>query len=86
MPWAVWLSWLPWVPSTWIKDAGPSAWSALPVIPGYPIAIIAGIGERFIIHAEAMRVGAKVGNGTHEVLRGADGKLLSTGTAAYLTS
>lgn len=44
-----------------------------------------GIGERFIIHAEAMRVGAKVGNARME-FHGADGKLLSTGTAAYLTS
>ena len=44
-----------------------------------------GIGERFVIHAEVMRVGAKVGNARME-FRGADGKLLSTGTAAYLTS
>jgi acyl-coenzyme A thioesterase PaaI-like protein len=44
-----------------------------------------GIGEKFTIHAEAMRVGARVGNARME-FRGADGKLLSTGTAAYLTS
>jgi uncharacterized protein (TIGR00369 family) len=44
-----------------------------------------GIGERFVIHAEVMRVGAKVGNARME-FRSADGKLLSTGTAAYLTS
>ena len=44
-----------------------------------------GIGERFVIHAEAVRVGAKVGNARME-FRGLDGKLLSTGTAAYLTS
>jgi uncharacterized protein (TIGR00369 family) len=44
-----------------------------------------GIGERFVIHAEAMRVGAKVGNARME-FRSVDGKLLSTGTAAYLTS
>jgi acyl-coenzyme A thioesterase PaaI-like protein len=44
-----------------------------------------GIGEGFVIHAEALRVGAKVGNARME-FRGLDGKLLSTGTAAYLTS
>lgn len=44
-----------------------------------------GIGERFVIHAEAMRVGAKVGNARME-FRSLDGKVLSTGTAAYLTS
>lgn len=44
-----------------------------------------GIGERFVVHAEAMRVGAKVGNARME-FRSLDGKVLSTGTAAYLTS
>ena len=44
-----------------------------------------GIGDQFTILAEAVRVGAKVGNARME-FRGADGKLLSTGTAAYLTS
>jgi uncharacterized protein (TIGR00369 family) len=44
-----------------------------------------GIGERFVIHAEAMRVGAKVGNARME-FRSLEGKVLSTGTAAYLTS
>ena len=44
-----------------------------------------GIGEKFIIHAQAMRVGARVGNARME-FRSVDGKLLSTGTAAYLTS
>ena len=44
-----------------------------------------GIGDRFLIHAEAMRVGAKVGNARME-FRSLDGKVLSTGTAAYLTS
>ncbi len=44
-----------------------------------------GIGEQFVIHAQAVRVGARVGNARME-FRGADGKLLSTGTAAYLTS
>ena len=44
-----------------------------------------GIGEQFTIHAEAVRVGARVGNARME-FRAADGKLLSTGTAAYLTS
>ncbi len=44
-----------------------------------------GIGDRFVIHAEAMRVGAKVGNARME-FRSLDGKVLSTGTAAYLTS
>jgi uncharacterized protein (TIGR00369 family) len=44
-----------------------------------------GIGDSFLIHAQAMRVGATVGNARMEFLS-ADGKLLSTGTAAYLTS
>ncbi len=44
-----------------------------------------GIGENFTIHAEAVRVGARVGNARME-FRSAEGKLLSTGTAAYLTS
>jgi len=44
-----------------------------------------GIGDRFLIHAEAMRVGAKVSNARME-FRSLDGKVLSTGTAAYLTS
>jgi len=44
-----------------------------------------GIGDEFVIHAEAVRVGARVGNARME-FRAADGKLLSTGTAAYLTS
>jgi uncharacterized protein (TIGR00369 family) len=44
-----------------------------------------GIGDEFTIHAEAVRVGARVGNARME-FRAADGKLLSTGTAAYLTT
>jgi uncharacterized protein (TIGR00369 family) len=44
-----------------------------------------GIGERFLVHTEAVRVGARVSNARME-FRSADGKLLSTGTAAYLTS
>ncbi len=44
-----------------------------------------GIGDEFVIHAEAVRVGARVGNARME-FRAADGKLLSTGAAAYLTS
>jgi uncharacterized protein (TIGR00369 family) len=44
-----------------------------------------GIGDEFTIHAEAVRVGARVGNARME-FRAADGKLLSTGMAAYLTS
>lgn len=44
-----------------------------------------GIGDEFAIHAEAVRVGARVGNARME-FRAADGKLLSTGAAAYLTS
>jgi uncharacterized protein (TIGR00369 family) len=43
------------------------------------------IGDAFVIHAEAVRVGAKVANARME-FRSADGKLLSTGTAAYLTT
>jgi uncharacterized protein (TIGR00369 family) len=44
-----------------------------------------GIGDTFTIHAAAVRVGARLGNARMEFCA-ADGKLLSTGTAAYFTS
>ena len=44
-----------------------------------------GIGDRFLVHTEAVRVCERVCNARME-FRSADGKLLSTGTAAYLTS
>jgi uncharacterized protein (TIGR00369 family) len=44
-----------------------------------------GIGDTFTIRAAAVRVGARLGNARMEFC-GADGKLLSTGTAAYFTS
>ena len=44
-----------------------------------------GIGDTFTIHAAAVRVGARLGNARMEFCA-ADGKLLSTGTAAYYTS
>lgn len=44
-----------------------------------------GIGEHFTIHAEALRVGSRVGTSRME-FRGPDGLLMSTGTAAYIVS
>ena len=44
-----------------------------------------GIGEHFEAHAEVMRIGSRVAS-TRMEFRGADGTLLSTGTAAYIVS
>jgi acyl-coenzyme A thioesterase PaaI-like protein len=44
-----------------------------------------GIGEFFTIHAQALRVGTRVGTSRME-FRGPDGTLMSTGTAAYIVS
>lgn len=44
-----------------------------------------GIGERFELRAEVMRLGSRVASTRMEFL-GMDGKLLSTGSAAYIVS
>lgn len=44
-----------------------------------------GIGEHFTIHAEVMRLGSRVAS-TRMEFRGPDGKLLSTGSGAYIVS
>ena len=44
-----------------------------------------GIGEHFTIHAEALRVGSRVGSSRME-FRGPDGTLMSTGAGAYIVS
>jgi uncharacterized protein (TIGR00369 family) len=44
-----------------------------------------GIGERFTLRAEVMRLGSRVASTRMEFL-GEDGKLLSTGAAAYIVS
>ncbi len=44
-----------------------------------------GIGEYFTLHAEVMRLGSRVAS-TRMEFRAADGKLLSTGSAAYIVS
>ena len=44
-----------------------------------------GIGEVFILRAEVMRLGSRVAS-TRMEFTGADGKLLSTGAAAYIVS
>ena len=44
-----------------------------------------GIGEHFTLHAEVMRLGSRVASTRMEFL-GEDGKLLSTGSAAYIVS
>lgn len=44
-----------------------------------------GIGERFDLRAEVMRLGSRVASTRMEFL-GADGKLLSTGAGAYIVS
>jgi uncharacterized protein (TIGR00369 family) len=44
-----------------------------------------GIGTHFELHAEVLRLGSRVGS-TRMEFRGADGKLLSTGSGAYIMS
>lgn len=44
-----------------------------------------GIGDRFELRAEVMRLGSRVASTRMEFL-GGDGKLLSTGSAAYIVS
>jgi uncharacterized protein (TIGR00369 family) len=44
-----------------------------------------GIGDHFTMHAEVMRLGSRVASTRMEFL-GADGTLLSTGSAAYIVS
>jgi uncharacterized protein (TIGR00369 family) len=44
-----------------------------------------GIGEYFTLHAEVMRLGSRVAS-TRMEFRGPDGKLLSTGSGAYIVS
>jgi uncharacterized protein (TIGR00369 family) len=44
-----------------------------------------GIGERFTLRAEVMRLGSRVASTRMEFL-GEDGKMLSTGAAAYIVS
>ena len=44
-----------------------------------------GIGERFELRAQVMRLGSRVASTRMEFL-GADGKLLSTGSGAYIVS
>ena len=44
-----------------------------------------GIGERFILKAQVMRLGSRVASTRMEFL-GTDGKLLSTGAGAYIVS
>ena len=44
-----------------------------------------GIGERFELKAQVMRLGSRVASTRMEFL-GADGKLLSTGAGAYIVS
>ena len=44
-----------------------------------------GIGERFDLRAQVMRLGSRVAS-TRMEFRGADGRLLSTGSAAYIVS
>lgn len=44
-----------------------------------------GIGEHFSLQAEVLRLGSRVAN-TRMAFSGADGKLLATGSAAYIVS
>ena len=44
-----------------------------------------GIGERFVLNAEVLRLGSRVATTRMEFL-GTDGKLLSTGAGAYIVS
>ncbi|MBL0918382.1 MAG: thioesterase family protein [Hydrogenophaga sp.] len=44
-----------------------------------------GVGTHFDLHAEVLRLGSRVAS-TRMAFHGADGKLLSTGAAAYIVS
>jgi uncharacterized protein (TIGR00369 family) len=44
-----------------------------------------GIGDHFDLHANVMRLGSRVAS-TRMEFRGADGKLLSTGSGVYITA
>jgi uncharacterized protein (TIGR00369 family) len=44
-----------------------------------------GVGSRFTLHAEVMRLGSRVAS-TRMEFRGVDGTLMSTGAAAYIIS
>jgi uncharacterized protein (TIGR00369 family) len=44
-----------------------------------------GVGSHFELHAEVLRLGSRVAS-TRMAFHGADGKLLSTGAAAYIVS
>lgn len=44
-----------------------------------------GVGERFDLEAEVLRLGSRVAS-TRMAFRGADGKLLATGAGAYIVS
>ena len=44
-----------------------------------------GIGARFVLEAEVLRLGSRVAN-TRMVFKGEDGKLLATGAGAYIVS
>jgi uncharacterized protein (TIGR00369 family) len=44
-----------------------------------------GLGDRFELHAEVMRLGSRVAS-TRMEFRGADGRLLATGSGAYIVS
>ena len=44
-----------------------------------------GIGERFVLRAEVLRLGSRVGSTRMEFL-GADGQLLSCGSGSYIVS
>ena len=44
-----------------------------------------GIGERFELRAEVLRLGSRVAS-TRMAFSGADGKLLASGAAAYIVS
>jgi len=44
-----------------------------------------GIGTHFLLSGEVMRLGSRVAS-TRMAFHGADGKLLATGSAAYIVS
>lgn len=44
-----------------------------------------GVSEHFLLRAEVLRLGSRVGS-TRMEFRGADGRLMSTGAAAYIVS
>ena len=67
------------------KISGSLALDARPALSAAIDYLRPGIGERFELRAEVLRLGSRVAS-TRMAFSGADGKLLASGAAAYIVS